>query len=189
MIKDLVIKNRSYRRFFEDKEVSRETLCELVDIARLCPSGRNIQGLRYMIFNKKEENMKVFENLFWAGYLKEWNGPCEGERPSGYIVMLKDNSLGAVSPVDEGIAAQSILLGAVEKGLGGCIIANINRKNLKEYLNLDEKYDIELVIALGYPKEEVVIDELNDDGDIKYWRDENKVHHVPKRKLEDILIK
>lgn len=189
MIKDLVIKNRSYRRFFEDREISRGTLCELIDIARLCPSGRNIQGLRYMIFNEKEENMKVFENLFWAGYLKEWSGPCDGERPSAYIIMLKDNSLGAISPVDKGIAAQSILLGAVEKGLGGCIIANINRIGLKEYLKLDEKYDIELVIALGYPKEEVVIDELKDDGDIKYWRDENKVHHVPKRKLEDILIK
>ncbi|HCW53062.1 MAG TPA: nitroreductase [Clostridium sp.] len=189
MVKDLVIKNRSYRRFFGDREISRETLCELIDIARLCPSGRNIQGLRYMIFNGKEENIKIFENLFWAGYLKEWNGPCDGERPSGYIIMLKDNSLGTISSIDEGIAAQSILLGAVEKGLGGCIIANINRKGLKEYLKLDDKYDIELVIALGYPKEEVVIDELKDDGDIKYWRDENKVHHVPKRKLEDILIK
>ena len=133
--------------------------------------------------------MKVFENLFWAGYLKEWNGPCEGERPSGYIIMLKDNDLGAISPVDEGIAAQSILLGAVEKGLGGCIIANINRKSLKEYLNLDEKYDIELVIAIGYPKEEVVIEELSDGNDIKYWRDENKVHHVPKRKLEELIIR
>ena len=102
--------------------------------------------------------------------------------------MMKDNSLGAISPVDEGIAAQSILLGAVEKGLGGCIIANINRKNLKEYLKLDDRYDIELVIAIGYPKEEVVIDEIKEDGDIKYWRDENKVHHVPKRKLEDIII-
>ena len=83
---------------------------------------------------------------------------------------------------------QSILLGAVENGLGGCIIANINRKKLAEALNLDEKYEIALVLALGYPKEEVVIETINEYGDIKYWRDENKVHHVPKRTLDKLIL-
>ena len=103
-------------------------------------------------------------------------------------MIVKDTDLKNNLPQDEGISVQSILLGAVEIGLGGCIIANINRKNLAETLNLDEKYEIALVVALGYPKEEVVIETINESGDIKYWRDENEVHHVPKRSLDELIL-
>jgi len=91
-------------------------------------------------------------------------------------------------PQNEGIAVQSILLGAVEKGLGGCIIANINKKRLAEELNLDEKYEITLVLALGYPKEKIVIETINESGDVRYWRDENETHHVPKRTLDELIL-
>lgn len=188
MIRELILKNRSYRRFYEDKTIEVETLKELIDLARLSPSGANRQSLRYIISNAKDKNDKIYDCLGWAGYLKDWNGPEEGERPSAYLIVVNDTSLGAALPQDEGIAGQSILLGAVEKGLGGCFIKNINKKKLSEVLNLDEKYEITLVLALGYPKEEVVIEPLNASGDIKYWRDENAVHHVPKRELDELIL-
>ena len=135
-------------------------------------------------------NAKIFPNTLWAGYLKEWPGPDEGERPAAYIVIVEDKTIGMVNPrVDSGIAAQTMLLGAVEKGYGGCMIAALKKKEMLEALILpEEKYEILIVLALGKPKEEVVIDEVGLDGDIKYWRDENQVHHVPKRALKDLII-
>lgn len=187
MMKELVKRNRSYRRFYQDKEIEIDTLRELVDLARLCPCGRNMQGLKYMLFNDAESNLKISKNLFWAGYLKDWNGPEEGERPSAYIIMLRDKSLESI-PQDEGIALQTMLLGAVEKGLGGCVLGNINRVSLKEQLSLDDRYELAYVLALGYPKEEVIIEEIKEDGDVKYWHDENDANHVPKRRLSDLII-
>jgi len=188
MIKDLILKNRSYRRFYQDKRIETNTLRELVDLARLSPSGRNIQSLKYILANTEDKNNKIYEYIHWAGYYKDWDGPKEGEKPSAYIVVVKDNSLGMSMIQDQGIAVQSMLLGAVEKGIGGCIIGNIEKKNISEILKLDEKYEIVLVLALGYPKEEVVIEEINETCDVKYWRDEKEVHHVPKRTLEELIL-
>ena len=188
MIKDLILKNRSYRRFYQDKRIETNTLRELVDLARLSPSGRNIQSLKYILANTEDKNNKIYEYIHWAGYYKDWDGAKEGEKPSAYIVVVKDNSLGMSMIQDQGIAVQSMLLGAVEKGIGGCIIGNIEKKNISEILKLDEKYEIVLVLALGYPKEEVVIEEINETCDVKYWRDEKEVHHVPKRTLEELIL-
>lgn len=189
MIRELVLKNRSYRRFYQEKSIEMSTLRELVDLARLSPSGANKQILKYILSNTKEKNDEINKCIFWAGYYKDWDGPEEGEKPSAFMVIVKDTTLGSGTPQDDGIVVQSILLGAVEMGLGGCIIANIDRKNLREKLNLDDKYEISLVLALGYPKEEVVIENINESGDVEYWRDENQVHHVPKRTLEELIIK
>lgn len=188
MVKELVYKNRSYRRFYESESIDRETLVELVDLARVSASGRNLQSLKYYISNEKSLNDKIFQTLAWAGYLKEWAGPAEGERPSGYIVILEDTTLGAAMAHDQGIASQSILLGAVEKGLGGCIIASVKKAELSKILELPEHLSIALVLAIGKPKEEVIMVEMAEDGDVKYWRDEEGRHYVPKRKLEDVLI-
>jgi len=188
--RELVEKNRTYRRFYQDVEITRETLEELIDLARLTGSGGNRQPMKFFLSCDREMNAKIFPNTLWAAYLKEWPGPGEGERPAAYIVVVEDKSIGMVNPrADLGIAAQTILLGAVEKGLGGCMIAAFKKKEVAEVLNLPEdKYEPLLVIALGKPKEEVVIDEVGPDGDIKYWRDENQVHHVPKRALKDLII-
>lgn len=186
MLHELITKNRSYRRFYEEK-IEREILEALVDYARLSASALNNQPLRYILSCDPQTNAMIYSCLGWAGYLKEWKGPKEGERPSVYILICSDKD-SAMSAIDQGIAAQSIMLAAVEKGLGGCIISNVQRSKLKESLNLSERYTIHLVLALGKPKEQVVIEEINPDEDIRYWRDDNQVHHVPKRKLQDILI-
>lgn len=189
MIKDLVLANRSYRRFYQNETIELNTLTELVDLARLSASAANLQPLKYIISNDQVKNENIFKTLGWAGYLKDWNGPCEGEKPSAYIVILNDLTISKQPSLDTGISAQSILLGAVEKGLGGCMLGNINKIDLRSTLNIDKNFEINLVIALGKPKENVVINEIRIPADIKYWRDENAIHHVPKRSLEEVILK
>jgi nitroreductase len=164
-----------------------EVLREMVDAARLSGSARNMQPLRYMLFNSPEDCARIFPTLAWAGYLKEWPGPIEGERPSAYIIQLGDLELTDDWWCDDGIAAQSMLLTAVESGFGGCIIGSVQREKLRKILNLPERYKIIQVIALGKPSEKVVIDDAID-GDIKYWRDDQGAHHVPKRGLEELIL-
>ncbi len=183
----LVSKNRSYRRFYEDVRIDTETLKSLVNLARLSPSARNMQSLRYKIISDEKINQKIFPLLKWAGYLKDWEGPIKGERPSAYIIVLNDEKLSNNYYCDDGLATQSIMLGAVEKGFGGCIIAAINRPQLKEILNIDNKYKIIHILAIGKPKEEVILENIKN-NDIKYWRDQDQKHHVPKRSLNEIIL-
>lgn len=188
MLSDLIRKNRSYRRFNESKEINRKELVELVGLARLSPSGANRQPLKYYLSCTKEKNELIFSTLAWAAYLKDWNGPIIGERPSAYIVLLGDNNITQDFGVDPGIAAQSILLGATEKGFGGCMFGNVSREKLRTLLKISSQYEILYVLALGYPVEKIQIDEVDRNGSIKYWRDEEQVHHVPKRSLSDLII-
>ncbi len=164
------------------------TLRELVDLARQSGSAMNLQPLRYSLSADTETNARIFPHLAWAGYLKDWTGPDEGERPSAYIVVTAGRDAGRWTDCDLGIASQSILLGAVERGLGGCMVASVKREALAEALGIPENLKILLVIAIGEPAEQVVIDPLGEDGGIKYWRDEGGTHHVPKRSLESIIL-
>jgi len=188
MLKDLILKNRSYRRFYQSERISKVQLTSWVDLARCSASARNSQSLKYILCNDVGLNAEIFEHLAWAGYLANWKGPEEGERPSAYIILLHDTLISGNYLCDDGIATQSILLGAVEAGFGGCIIYSVNRHKLKEVFKLSDQYEIIQVLALGKPKEIVVLDEVQND-DIKYWRDENQVHHVPKRSLDEIIVK
>ena len=187
MLKDLIIKNRSYRRFYSDYKIKRNIIEELVDMARLSPSASNLQPLKYYISCNTDTNNKIFPCLGWAGYLQNWPGPADDEQPSAYIIILGDQNINKSIDCDHGIAAQSILLGAAEKGLGGCIIASIDRELLRKKLNIPVNLDILLTIALGKPRETVKIEPLTND-DIKYWRDTEGVHHVPKRSLQEIIL-
>ncbi|MEW5692601.1 MAG: nitroreductase family protein [Candidatus Hydrogenedentota bacterium] len=187
-LKDLVSKNRSYRRFYQDFVIGMDTLRELVNIARICGSAANLQPLKYILSCDDKKNKLIFGNLAWAGYLKDWDGPIEGERPSAYIVILGDTSICNSFENDCGIAAQTILLSSVEMGLGGCMIGSINREQLSRDLNIASSYKILLVVALGKPKEIIKLEEIDASGDIKYWRDKDGIHHVPKRSLGDIII-
>ena len=188
MIKDLVVRNRTYRRFDQSFAVGMDTLRELVDLARLSGSAGNKQPLKYILSSDPLKNALIFEHLAWAGYLKDWPGPAEGERPSAYILMLGDKEISSSFDFDNGIAAQCILLGAVEKGLGGCMIASIQRPILREKFNIPDRYEILLVIALGKPVETVILKTVKTDGDVKYWRDSEGRHYVPKRSLDDIVL-
>lgn len=187
-MKDLVMQNRTYRRFYQEVAVEQKTLRELVDLARLSASAANLQPLKYILSWEAQKNALIFPHLGWAGYITDWQGPAEGERPSAYIIILNDTLICKSVDCDHGIAAQSILLGATEKGLGGCMIGTVQRQKLCEVLNLPSHYEILLVLAIGKPKEQVVIETINDSGDIKYWRDNEGKHHVPKRNLDDIIL-
>ena len=187
-LKELLLHNRSYRRFDQSHFIPQHTLVELIDLARLAPSARNMQPLRYVLVNDAEVNSQIFPCLAWAGYLKEWPGPVEGERPSAYIVITRDTALGENIFCDDGLAIQTILLGAVEQGLGGCIIGAVNRRKVAELLAIDEQYEILYVLALGKPVETVVLEEMQE-GKVQYWRDENQHHHVPKRSLDELVLK
>jgi len=189
LLRDLIVKNRSYRRFEQDLVPEKEELRKLVDLARLSASAGNKQPLKYILSTEMEKNEKIFSCLSWAAYLKDWNGPEEGEKPPAYIIILGDQELSInYDQTDAGIACQSILLGAVEQGLGGCIFASINRKKLREELGISERHEIIYVIALGRPRERVVLEETGEDGDIKYWHDEEGTNHVPKRPLNELII-
>jgi len=189
MLKNLIMKNRSYRRFYEEEKIPMEDLKSLVDLARLSPSGANLQSLKYVLSNDKETNELIFNELKWAGYLTDWAGPEKGERPAGYIIILLDQSISKTCYWDHGIASQSILLGATEKGYGGCQFGAFNAEGIKNKLNVADDLKPLVVIALGKPKEVVLLEDLKDEKDIKYYRDEEDVHHVPKRSLEDIILK
>ena len=188
MINELILKNRSYRRFVQSHTIEISTLKKLVNLARFSASANNMQPLKYLLSADLKTNNLIFPQLGWAGSLPDWPGPAEGERPSAFIIILGDKNISSNFYCDHGIAAQSILLGAVELELGGCMMGTIKRAALQEALNIPANIEILLVLTLGKPAEEIILEELKPDGDTKYWRDENGGHHVPKRSLEDIII-
>lgn len=188
-LKDLLIKNRSYRRFFQNVRISSGELKELVGLTRWCASARNAQSLKYVAVDSEEMCARVFPQLAWAGYLTDWAGPEEGERPSAYLIQMLDTRIVENCLCDDGIQAQTILLGAVEKGWGGCIIKAFKNEPLREVLSLPGYLKIMYVIALGKPKETVVIEPMKSGDDFKYWRDEKEIHHVPKRDPEELIWK
>jgi nitroreductase len=187
-LRELILSNRSYRRFLQLPAPTRDLLQQWVDLARLSASSNNRQPLKFFLCCDPADNDRVFPHLAWAGYLAEWPGPKEQERPTSYVIILGDSELSQSFGYDCGIAAQTILLGAVEMGFGGCIIGSIQREELRKVLDIPSRYEILLVLALGKPGEKVVIEEIGSTGDIKYWRDDAGVHHVPKRSLEEILL-
>ncbi len=188
MLKELIRSNRSYRRFHQEHAISIDTLKELVDLARLSASGANTQPLKFLLSCDPEKNAKIFPLISsWKGQIPEWSGPKEGERPSAYIIILGDTEIRPSFGIDHGIAAQSILLGATEKGLGGCMMGSIKKEDARNVLNIPSQYEILLAIALGKPNEKVVIETLSPGQNTKYWLEEDGSHHVPKRRLEDII--
>ncbi|NQU87270.1 MAG: nitroreductase family protein [Mariniphaga sp.] len=188
MIRDLVIKNRSYRRFDQSVKIDSDIIKSWIELARFSASGKNMQSLKYIVCTSEDVVNDIFPTLGWAGYLTDWNGPEEGERPVAYIAMIHDKNIDQNYFCDDGIASQSILLGAVEDGYGGCIFGTYNRSKVAKIIGLPENMSILWLIALGKPVEEVVLEDVKN-KDIKYWRDEKQVHHVPKRSLEEIVLK
>lgn len=185
----LVVETRAVRRFDASRKIGKETLVSFVDNARKSPASRNIQCKKYIVVTDEEACAKVFSALAWAGYLADWAGPEKDEQPVGYILILNDKTIIASSDVDTGLVAESIVLNARTQGIGACMLGAINRPLLMDALDIDpDRFKIDLVIALGYPKEfPVLVDVV--DGDIKYYRDAEGNHYVPKRSLEEVLVK
>ena len=190
ILKELLKTDRSYRRFNESHLIERETLLKLVELTRYCASGRNLQPMKYFPVNEAELCDRIFPLLKWAGYLTEWPGPEKGERPTAYLIQCLDTSLTKNYLCDDGLQLQAITLGAVAEGLGCCIIKSFNTAQLKEILRLKDHLEPLYVVAIGQPIEKVEIEDLNNqnEGEIKYYRTPDGIHHVPKRMLEDLLI-
>ena len=186
MLLDLVKRARSYRRYDPTKPLSKDDLKAFVEAARLTPSAGNLQRLRYLAVTEKSEVLTLTKEIKWAGYLSDWDGPADSEAPAAYLILLSPESTG-VSQIDVGIAAETILLAAAETGVGGCMILNFPREALTERYKLASNYKIELVISLGVPAEKVEIETMKE-GNVRYYRDENDVHHVPKRALSEVFL-
>lgn len=187
MLKELILRNRSYRKFHAEIPVLEAELEYLVDLARQTPSSKNRQPLKYILVTQKPESDFVFEQLSWAKHLTDWSGPTTDERPPAYLIMLLDTRLNPEAGIDAGISAQTILLGAAEKKLGGCIIRTVNRQAISQHFNLPEHLEILLVIALGKPKQEIKLVEVKN-GKTEYFTDEEGIHCVPKRGLQEVIF-
>lgn len=187
-IRDLLLRNRSYRRYDESRRIDRAELVELVGLCRLCPSAGNRQPLRFLIASEPDETQKVFPHLRWAAALRDWPGPAEGQRPAAYVLILRDTRVAGNEEFDAGIAAQSMLLSAVEQGLGGCMVGSIDRNGLRTALRIPTEYEVVLVVALGVPAETVVLEDAKSPSELAYWRDADSVHHVPKRPLAELIV-
>ncbi|MEA1984480.1 MAG: nitroreductase family protein [Euryarchaeota archaeon] len=186
MMRDMITRTRCYRRFKQDIPIAEDTLKELVDIARISASASNRQPLRYMLSCDPKQNENIFSHLSWAGYLKDWDGPHGGQRPAAYILVLGDRTISTSPQYDAGIAVQNIRLAAMEKGIGSCVIGSVRRDDLRKTTDIPKEMEILLVLAMGIPDEDIMIDTVVN-KDIRYWRDEHGVHHVPKRKLNDCI--
>ena len=187
MLSRLLKSDRSVRRFKEDETVTAYTLSTLVNLTRYCGSGRNLQPLRYRLVTDTAEKEAIFPKLAWAGYLTDWDGPEPGERPAAYLVQCLDTSLSQNCLCDDGLQLQAITLGATAMGLGCCIIKAFNAPCVAEALALAPHLQPRYVLALGYPAEKVEIEDMTDD--YKYYRTADGIHHVPKRTLDELIVK
>jgi len=187
-LEELIVRNRSYRRFDNSKPLGIDVLRDLVNVARRTPSAGNLQPLKYVLVADRDGCARLFPHLAWAGALKDWDGPAEGERPMAYVIVLCDTAISKDPGCDHGIACQSMLLAAAERGLGGCMLGAIQREAIRKDFRIPEQHDILLVVAMGFPAETCVLEEARPGGDVRYYRDAQSVHHVPKRPLDEVIL-
>jgi nitroreductase len=183
MLEDLVTLNRSYRRFYEDTPLGMDMLKWLVHLCRISPSAANQQALKFILSSDPVKNAIIYPCF------RIDNNPPEGERPSDYIILLEDRDIRMAMPADYGIAAQTIHLGAVERGFGGCMIGAIDRDALRKALAIPERYTILMLCALGKPIElGQIIEDQVEGGPIRQWWDDDRVRHVPKRPVDELIV-
>ncbi len=187
MFSDLVKATRSFRNFDPDYKIDKDTLCSLIELCRYTPSTANKQSIKFAYVCTEDVCNKIFPNLAWAGYIKENKPPYDGNVPSAYILICYDTSIAFELEIDAGICAQTIVLGAMEKGIGACMLGSFNKENIIDIFSLPENIKPRLIIALGKPKESVEIIDMIDD-DIRYYRDGKDKNIVPKRPLDELLI-
>ena len=183
---ETVQKRRTIRRF-QQKKVPLITLRKVVDSARMGPSAMNLQPWEFIIVDSPDMVPKVFENTKWAAYLpKELGPPPAGQEPMAYIVVLRNVRFKSKwTGHDIGAAVENMILVALEEGIGSCWIASVNRAPLMPLLKIPEDFEIDSLLALGYPDEEPIAYDL--DESVKYFRDQEGRLHVPKRKMESVV--
>jgi nitroreductase len=180
-----IMKRRSIRRF-KQKQVHIDIIQKLVDAGRVAPSGGNLQPIEYLVVNDKNLLPEIFATLKWAEYIAPRGNLSPGKRPAAYIVILVNKKISSSNyERDVGASAENILLTALENGIGTCWIGTVDKKKLRKILNIPEYIITDSVIALGYPDENPIMEEMTDSA--KYWKDKNNVLHVPKRRLKDIM--
>ncbi len=189
-LKDMLIANRSYRNYNNDVKVTYEELKDIVELTRYCATGGNIQALRYRIVCDDKEVAEMHKLVKFGALLKELNLPYTGNDPTAYLVICaeSENSNNAPHATNIGIAAQTMLLGAVARGYGGCMIGNFDKAAATELLDIKEGYHPLLAISLGAPKENCVVRTIRKGEPTAYYRGEGDCHVVPKIALEDLLI-
>ncbi len=202
---ELIVQRRTIRKY-EQKPVPKELLDKCVNAARMGPSSANLQPLEYIVVDDPEQCQRVFPQTAWARYLD--NGtPGPDERPTAYIFILTNTQRRANAPMDVGtahifilsktqrqanapmdvgIAAQNIVLVALEEGVASCMIGSLDHDALQQVLVVPDHCEISLAIALGYPAEQSAWEEMAGDS-IKYYRDDEGILHVPKRSLADLV--
>lgn len=185
---ELVLAARTCRRFVEDEPLAMNDLDWLVDCARLTPSARNAQVLRFSLVTRGGTCDALFKLTGWAGALKGAGTPQPGERPTAFIAIAAPKEGANLAPYDAGIASETIQLAATTQGWGCCIIRSVDREGAARLLKVPDTLEILLVLGLGVAKEERAIAEMPADGSFNYWRDAAGVHHVPKRSLEELVI-
>lgn len=191
MLKDLVVRNRSYRGFDESRPIARADMLEFVDLTRFTASSVNLQPLKYAVVSDRNLVEEMVKLTRWAGALPEWKLPLPGKHPTGFILVCQDTRVSAAETMflkDVGVVAQTILLAAAEKGFGGCMIGSFDAEGIKALLSLPAQVQPKLAIALGVPAEKIVLAQVGEDGKTTYFRDADGTHFVPKRALEDIVL-
>ncbi|MGI6239824.1 MAG: nitroreductase family protein [Christensenellales bacterium] len=184
----LVLNNRSQRAFDANRAITRAELESLVSLARIAPSAMNRQPLKYFLSCDEETNRVIQPMTIWARRLPELQLPPEGQLPTAFIIILVDRAIAAdvkSADMDVGIAAQTMLLGAAEMGLNGCMIGSF-RPELRAALGIPETLEISLVVALGKGEEDIRIVDATDS--VGYYRDAAGVHYVPKRTLDELIV-
>lgn len=184
----LVREARSCRRFDESSPLTQNDLDWLLECARLAPSARNAQELRFISVTPGPMLDKLFPLTRWAGALKDWKGPQQGERPTAFIAVLMPVNAGYLICYDVGIACQTMQLAATSRGWGACMIQSFEHKAAAELLNVPETLKIALLLGLGVAVEKRVVAAMPEDGSVTYWSDGQGVHHVPKRALSELLL-
>jgi len=187
-LEDIIYRRRTIRRFKQDS-ISLDILKKLIDFARVAPMATNIQSLEFIIVENPDIREKLFPLVNFASLLpQDQRTPEKGREPTAYIIVLVNTKIKRVLvDFNIGAAVENILLGAVNLGIGSCWMASINRKKIRELLEIPDYYDIKQVISLGYPDEESVMEPYKDS--FKYWKDDDGRMHVPKRNLDDIIFK
>jgi nitroreductase len=184
-VSEAIYKRRSIRRFKQDA-IPLETLKKLVDAARVAPSAANLQPLRYILIANPRLCERLFPALRWAGYIAPRGNPPPGEEPTAYVVVLVNKDVARSDyQLDAGAAIENLILTALEQGIGSCWLGAIDRDSIREILGVSEDFEIESVVALGYPNETPVMEPMK--NSIQYWKDQDGQLHVPKRSLEEVL--